>query len=196
MVAELVRELDVVGVKIRVVAVVGASPVLAIRIHTVGDRGERVADGILGIGARGDGGAGEDGGVAKRGGGGRLHIVQRAADIEVDVGVAGGGDAAHADAVDLHAGVERIGIGGVGASAALVGLDPVVEVESALVVARLAALVVDVEASAEVCERLPAQRAGVTAKIAGAALAELFDLGVEGVEAQAEAGEQRLVYVD
>ena len=196
MVAELMRELDVVGVKIRVVAVVGPSPVLAIRIHTVGDRGERVADGILGIGARGDGGAGEDGGVAKRGGGGRLHVVQRAADIEVDVGVAGGGDAAHTDAVDLHAGVERIGIRGVGASAALVGLDPVVEVESALVVARLAALVVDIEARAAVGERLPAQRAGVTAKIAGPALAELFDLGVEDVEAQAEAREQRLVHVD
>jgi hypothetical protein len=146
--------------------------------------------------ARGDGGASEDGGVATRGGGGRLHVVQRAADIEVDVGVAGGGDAAHTDAVDLHAGVERIGIGGVGATAAEVGLDAVVEVERALVVARVAALVVDVEAGAAVCERLPTQRAGVTAKIAGAALAELFDLGVEGVEAQAEAREQRLVHVD
>ena len=61
MVAELVRELDVVGVKSRVVAVVGTSPVLAIRIHTVGDRGERVAEGILGISTRGDGGRGGDG---------------------------------------------------------------------------------------------------------------------------------------
>ena len=195
-VAELVGEFEVVGVKIRVVAIVGAAPVLAVRKHTVGNRGEWVADGVLRIGAGGDRGAGENGGIAKCGRGGRLHIIERAAEIEVDVGIAGGGDAAHADAVDLHAGGDGIGVGGVGAGAAEVGLEAVVEMERALIIARLAAFVVGVEPGAAVFERLPPQRAGVTAKITGAALAELFHLGVEGVEAQAEAREQRLVDVD
>ena len=112
------------------------------------------------------------------------------------MGVARGGDAAHADAVDLDAGVEGIGIGGVGAGAADVGLDGVVEMEHALVVALVAALVVHVEAGAPMLERFPAQSAGEAAEIFLGALAELLDLGVEGVEAQAEAREQGLVEVN
>ena len=69
-IAQLMRELDIVGVEIGVVPVVGARPVLAVRIDAVGNRGERIAQGILRVDAGGDGGAGEDGGVAVGRGGG------------------------------------------------------------------------------------------------------------------------------
>ena len=194
-VAYAVGEFEVVGVKIGIVAVVGTAP-----IHPIGKDAEGSPETVEveGIGvAVGQGRARvRSRRIAKCGGGGRLHVVKRAVDLEKDAGVAGSGQAAHADAVGLHAGEVGVAVGRIGGRAADVGHAHIGGAEGGNVVTRRAALVVQIDAGFSVLERLPTQGAGETAEIETAALAILFSLGVEGVDAQAEAGSELLVQVD
>ncbi len=194
MVAEGMRELDRVGLEFRVGAVVGAAPVEAVRGDAVGDGQQRHQRRVLGI-SRGRR-AGQGGGVAISRSRRRLHVVKRVADVEEDARVARSGNTAHADAVDLDASAEGIGVGGVRAGATDIRSDVVVEVEVTELVGSATNLDRGVETRAAVGERFPADGAGVAVMVAVVALAELFDLRGEGVEADAEAREDGLVDVD
>ncbi len=123
--------------------------------------------------------------------------MERAAEVEVDTGVAGGGsDLPHADPVNLGAGEVGVGVERVGAGSADVRACPVVEPKRALVAALVAAFVVEVEARAPMRENIPPTREGEAAIVLAAALPELLDLGVQRVESESEARMERLVEIE